>query len=235
MWVAALACAAVASIVLSAPAGASKGMTTTRMYDKRYCEYLFVYLGPSGYYADVWNTFGLNNCPEKLWKASDPVALAKGMGALVVKLNGPRHWLIDRARINFDPNAPLEQGKVQSFSGLKMRRLTTGLVPTVDGKPGLPAYTETTVNRTTDFTFSHRHPLRVLISADGKSYAMQAFSQIKDPTLTERKLNRLDSKLSLPDGWRYKVRHLKKDLTLKTVARTTVLQDEFENTYQLIN
>ncbi len=222
-----------ALVAFSAPADA-RPMVTKDMYDKRYCEYLFINLGPSGFYADVWNTFGLNNCPAKLWKASDPAALAKEMGALTVKLNGPRHWLIDRAQITFDPKAELKQGVKRSFNGLKMRRLTTGLVPTVDGKPGLPAYTETTVNRTTHFTFSRRHPLRVLVSPDGKSYAMQAFSQIKDPTLTEKKLNGLASRLAMPAGWRFEVRKLRKDLTLRTVSRTTVLQDEFENTYQLI-
>ena len=226
--------ATTAPVILAPPAEA-KQMVTKNMYDKRYCEYLFVNTGPSGFYADVWNTFGLNNCPQRLWKASDTAALAKEMGALLVKLNGPRHWLIDRARINFDPKAELKQGVVRSFGGLKMRRLTTGLVPTVNGKPGLPAYTETTVNRTTHFTFSKRNPLRVLVAPDRRRYAMQAYSQIKDPTLTESRLNSLKPKLSLPAGWRYEVVRLRRDLTLKTVARTTVLQDELENTYQLID
>lgn len=226
--------AVAALMVLAAPATA-KPMVNKGMYDKRYCEYLFIYTGPSGFYADVWNTFGLNACPQKLWKASDPVALAKGMEAITVKLNGPRHWLIDRAQIAFDPKAELKQGVVRSFGGLKMRRLTTGLVPTVNGRPGLPSYTETTVNRTTHFTFSRRNPLRVLISPDGRRYAMQAYSQIKDRTLTEGRLNALGPKLSLPEGWRYEVVRLRRDLTLRTVARTTVLQDELENTYQLID
>ena len=226
---------AAATLVAFAPSAEAKPLVTKTMYDKRYCEYLFIYAGPEGFYADVWNTFGLNDCPRKLWKASDPVALAKGMEALTVKLNGPRHWLIDRAQISFDPKAELKQGVVRSFAGLKMRRLTTGLVPTVNGRPGLPAYTETTVNRTTHFTFSRRNPLRVLIAPDGRRYAMQAYSQIKDPTLTEGRLNALGPKLSLPAGWRFEVVRLRRDLTLRTVARTTVLQDELENTYQLID
>jgi hypothetical protein len=209
-------------------------MRTTSMYDKRYCEYLFIYLGDTGFYADVWNTYGLNSCPERLWKASDGPALTKEMGAVAIKLNGPRHWLIDRAKITYDPNAKLKQGVVRSFAGLKMRRLTTGAVPTVNGRPGLPPYTETTVNRTTFFTFSRRNPLRTLVSPSGARYAMQAYSQAVDPTMSEAGLKTLGSKLSLPAGWRYEVKRINKDLTLRTVARTTVLQDEFENTYQLI-
>ena len=234
------AVAVVASLAILAPAASGAtardegGMRTTGMYDKRYCEYLFIHAGSSGFYADVWNTYGLNGCPAKLWRASDPKALAGGMNALFVKLNGPRHWLIDRARITYDPTAELKQGEERSFAGLTMRRLTTGSVPTVNGKPGLPAYTETTVNRTTHFTFSRRHPLRTLVSPDGDRYAMQAYSQIKDPSLRESRLGSLGRRLNKPKGWRYEVRKLQKDLTLKTVKRTTVLQDEFENTYQLI-
>ena len=209
-------------------------MRTKEMYDKRYCEYLFIHAGPSGFYADVWNTFGLNDCPQKLWKASDPAALAKGMSALTVKLNGPRHWLIDNAKITYDPKAELEEGIVRSFAGLRMRRLTSGLVPTIDGKPGLPPYTETTVNRTTNFTFSRRHPVRELVGPDGRRYAMQAYSQIKDPAMNEARLGSLASRMNLPTGWRYEVVRIRKDLTLRTVSRTTILQDEFENTYQLI-
>lgn len=210
-------------------------MRTTGMYDKRYCEYLFIHANDSGFYADVWNTYGLNSCPGRLWKASNTGALATEMGALFVKLNGPRHWLIDRAKITYDPSAKMKQGIVRSFSGLRMRRLTTGAVPTVDGRPGLPAYTETTVNRTTHFTFSRRHPLRILVAPSGASYAMQAYSQIKDPKMSESRLASLGSRLSLPTGWRYKVKRIRRDLTLRTVARTTVIQDEFENTYQLID
>ena len=206
----------------------------TDMYGQRYCEYLFVHAGDTGFYADVWNTYGLNSCPDRLWKASNSAALVQEMDALFVKLNGPRHWLIDRAKITYDRNAKEKQGIVRSFAGLKMRRLTTGEVPTVNGRPGLPPYTETTVNRTTFFTFSSRKPLRLLVSPSGTRYAMQAYSQAVDPTMSEADLRNLKSKLSLPAGWDYEVKRIRKDLTLRTVARTTIIQDELENTYQLV-
>jgi hypothetical protein len=216
------------------PTGADAAMRTHSMYDKRYCEYLFVHAGNSGLYADVWNTFGLNSCPATKWKASNPPALSAEMGALVTKLNGPRHWLIDRAQITFDTSTDPPQGSVRSFAGLKMRLLTTVDVPVVNGAPGMPSYTETIVNRKTHFTFSRRKPLRMLVAPDGKRYAMQAYSQIKDPTLRESQINGLGRRLDLPAGWSFKVRKLRKDLTLRTSGRTTVVQDELENTYQLI-
>ncbi len=209
-------------------------MRTDSMYDKRYCEYLFVHAGNSGLYADVWNTFGLNSCPATKWKASNAAALSAEMGALVTKLNGPRHWLIHRARITFDTSTNPPQGSVRSFGGLKMRLLTTVDVPVVNGAPGMPSYTETIVNRKTHFTFSRRKPLRMLVAPSGNRYAMQAYSQIKDPTLRESQINGLGSRLDLPAGWSFKVTKLRKDLTLRTSGRTTVVQDELENTYQLI-
>jgi len=226
--------AVLAAGALASPAMADRTANSKGMYNERYCEYLFVHLGSSGLYADVYNTFGLNRCPAAWWKASNAQALSTEMGALVTKLNGPRYWIIDRARIRFNTSTTPPQGTVRSFSGQKMRLLTTVDVPVVNGVPGIQPYAETTVNRTTNFTFSRRHPLRVLVAPGGKRYAMQAYSQIKDPTLTEKKLNALGSRLALPEGWRYEVRRLRKDLTLRTVARTTVIQDELENTYQLI-
>ena len=216
------------------PATSRAAMRTTGMYDKRYCEYLFVHLGTAGLYADVYNTFGLNRCPASKWQASDTAALKAEMGAVAVKLNGPRHWLIDAAQITFDTSTSPPQGSVRSFAGLKMRLLTTVDVPVVNGAPGMPSYTETIVNRKTHFTFSRRKPLRMLVAPNGNRYAMQAYSQIKDPTLRESRINGLGSRLDLPAGWSFKVTKLRKDLTLRTSGRTTVVQDELENTYQLI-
>lgn len=55
-----------------------------------------------------------------------------------------------------------------------------------------------------------------------------------DPKLTRRKLGGLGTKLALPEGWKFRTRLLKRDLTLKTNGKTTVLQDELQNTYQLV-
>lgn len=226
--------AVLATGAAASPALADRVAANEGMYNKRYCEYLFVHLGSSGLYADVWNTFGLNNCPAGQWKASNQAALSAEMGAIVTKLNGPRYWLIDRAQITFNTSTNPPQGSVRSFGGLKMRLLTTVDVPVVNGAPGMPSYTETIVNRKTHFTFSRRKPLRLLVAPSGKRYAMQAYSQIKDPNLREPQLNGLGSRLALPAGWSFKVTKIRKDLTLRTTGRTTVVQDELENTYQLI-
>ena len=208
--------------------------STKGMYNQRYCEYLGVKGGANGLVADVWNTYGLNKCPAKQWAATDKAAVKAQLGAAIIKMNGPRYWIIDRASIVFDKHLFPLAGDVQSFGGLEMRFLTTVDVPMIDGKPGIPSYYEATVNRTTDFVFGRKHPVHELIAPSGKIYAMQAYSQIVDRKLTEPKLTRLGKKLKLPAGWRYRTVRIKKDLILKTVGATIVVQDEFENTYQLV-
>ncbi len=236
-----LAGLALPSTALAAKSPISVG-DNSKMYNERYCEYLFVHTVPNGtgsgakLVGDVWNTFGLNKCPAAQWAASDGTALAALVpGTLVVKLNGPRHWLIDNATITWDSRIDPRGGKVRQFPGLKMRFLTSVDVPlSAIANGAVTPYQEMIVNRRTNFNFSRKYPIHELVSPAGKVYAMQAYSQIKDKALKLKDLAGLGSKLALPAGWKYRTRKLKADLTLKTKGATTVLQDELENTYQLV-
>jgi hypothetical protein len=210
-----------------------------KMYNERYCEYLFVHTTPTATGAklvgDVWNTFGLNKCPADKWAASDKTSLAALFpGTLVVKINGPRYWLINNATITWDSRIDPRGGKVRQFPGLKMRFLTSvDVPPNAIAAGGMAPYAETVVNRRTNFNWSRKYPIHELVSPAGKVYAMQAYSQIVDKTLKLKDLAGLGSKLALPAGWKYRTRKLKKDLTLRTKGASTVLQDELQNTYQL--
>ena len=42
----------------------------------------------------MFGTQFLNECPQELWGSLDATAIAEDMGAVVVKLNGPRHWRV---------------------------------------------------------------------------------------------------------------------------------------------
>lgn len=218
-----------ATAAAAAPAAQAKVARTYHMYNDRYCEYLMVKgTFPNALVADVWNTYGLNDCPDAWWKASDPKALATQFGALTVKVNGPRYWLMDRASIKIAPGLR----KVQSFSGVKMRRIAQVKVPVTNGVPGLAAYTPVTVLRANTFTWSKRNPVHELVAPDGHVYLMQAYSQIKDPTLSLGALKGLGPRLALPAGWTYRTRRLKRDLSLTTTGKAVVVQDVLENTYQ---
>lgn len=225
------ACAAILLVALLAGAGQAAAaakptvLSSTGMYGDRYCEYLVVKGQMPNLTGTVWNTYGLNDCPTKLWEASDATKIAAEQGALTVLLNGPRFWLIDRVKLT-DP------GPIHDFFGLKMREATAFQVPINNGVPSQPPYGEVTVNRHTSFIWSTKHKVQELLAPNGRVYTMQAYSHIVDETLRLRDLPKLGSRLKLPDGWRFRVRTLKHDLVLKTTTAATIVQDELQNTYQ---
>ena len=75
----------------------------------------------------------------------------------------------------------------------------------------------------------------MLEASDGSRYAMQAYSQIVDKTLTYDQLDALGSKLKLPSGWRYTTTTPDQDLVLGAQGEATVIQDDFDNTYQKLD
>src|SRR3954469_24814444 len=85
----------------------------------RYGEVLAVFLRDGGFEAEVYGTQMLNDCPQELWETLDPAAIAAEMGAVVVKLNGPRHWMLDGLGQKVAVVEPL----MRDFNGLTMRRI----------------------------------------------------------------------------------------------------------------
>ena len=63
---------------------------------------------------------------------------------------------------------------------------------------------------------------------------MQSYSQIVDKSLSIDGLAGLGQRLRLPAGWTYRVRILDADSRLEVKGIARVINDEFENTYQLI-
>jgi haloalkane dehalogenase len=63
-------------------------------------------------------------------------------------------------------------------------------------------------------------------------WVMQAFSGIVHPSLTYDGLENLGSNLKLAEGWKFRVKVLNEDLSIKAVAGIAhIVQDELENTY----
>ena len=63
-------------------------------------------------------------------------------------------------------------------------------------------------------------------------WIMQASSRTVDPKLSFEDLKTLDKKLKLAPGWKYRVKVLDQDLTIKAVnGKARIVQDELENTY----
>jgi len=96
-------------------------------------------------------------------------------------------------------------------------------------------YREQTINRDTVYRFKAGLPVHMLEASDDSRYAMQAYLQIVDKTLTYDQLDALGSKLKLPSGWRYTTTTPDQDLVLGAQGEATVIQDDFDNTYQKLD
>ncbi len=193
----------------------------------RYGEVIAVFARDGRFEAEVFGTQFLNDCPQDLWDTLDPSAIAADLGAVTVKLNGPRHWVIDGIGQKVNTLEPV----LREFNGLGMRRLA--LIDLGD-TPSTTPYSDKHVQRGAVFFFDAGEPVYELVSPDGFVYVMQAYCLAVDPTTDEPSLLTLGDRLGLPSGWTYRVRTLDEELVIDTTHKVaTVLQDEFEHTYTL--
>jgi len=201
----------------------------------RYCE-VFLIGGDAITHdlkADFYNTTELNNaqdlrdtCPAAIWAKVDAEALKKQYDVLGVYKNGPRGWANDWFE--------LPVGTERNFDGLYARWMGQVQLPkNVDlKKKGSSAYHPTTVARKSEMGFAKGKPVFILDDPDGMPWVMQAYSNIVDPNLTYNDLQTLDQKLKLAPGWKYRVKVLDQDLTIRAVnGHARIVQDDLENTY----
>src|SRR5690606_31954447 len=101
--------------------------------------------GPVKFTGHVYNTIGLNDCPDTLWKSLDTEQPKKELKAKAVILNGPRYLLMDT-------NALTGAGKLATFQGLETRHLAdlSLSLPAIRRGKSKP-YEENTVARTTKY------------------------------------------------------------------------------------
>ncbi len=205
---------------------AAATIEATTMRGERYCEVLLVRPQDGTINADVYNSYPLNTCPEPLWEALDPAALATENGAALALLNGPRFWLMDSVE---KAGAATELPKA-TFGGIEMYRQAA--VEVGDVAAASTPYVPHAVDRRTVFTFDADREVYELVAADGTVYVMQTWSQQKDPTLVEADLEGLAARLALPEGWAYRARTLDEPLRVDTTTvAAQVLQDDLGNSY----
>jgi hypothetical protein len=217
-------------VILVTAAAAQPSTTPLKMLDdvrdRRYCELFVVKRQGAGLAADVYNTLGLNDCPQAAWDAIDTAKVASEFGAVRVIRNGPRHFIMDRlASGDITRNAA-------DIQGLAMRPVATMSLRLLELIEKRAFYVERTIRRTTDWIFLAGKPVYELISPKGQVYVMQSYSQMVDPSLGYTDLVALGSRLKPPKGWQYRSRTLTADLVAQSSGEAHVIQDELQNTYQ---
>jgi len=193
----------------------------------RYGEVLAMFLRDTGLEAEVYGTQMLNDCPQELWETLNADEIAKDMGAVFVKLNGPRYWLLD----GLGSKVAVVDPVFRDFNGIQMRRIAT--IP-IGADFAAGPYTIRNVNRGAVFFFDAGKTVYELVDPEGRAFVLQARCVGVDPSMTEESLATLGERLALPEGWSYRTRVLDAELDVDTSATlATVVQDEFENTYTL--
>ena len=193
----------------------------------RYGEVLAMFLRDTGLEAEVYGTQMLNDCPQELWETLNADEIAKDMGAVFVKLNGPRYWLLD----GLGSKVAVVDPVFKDFNGIQMRRIAT--IP-IGADFAAGPYTIRNVNRGAVFFFDAGKTVYELVDPDGRALVMQARCVGVDPNMAEESLATLGERLALPEGWSYRTRVLETELVVDTsTTLATVVQDEFENTYTL--
>ena len=193
----------------------------------RYGEVLAMFLRDTGLEAEVYGTQMLNDCPQELWETLNADEIAKDMGAIFTKLNGPRYWVLD----GLGSKVAVVDPVFKDFNGIQMRRIAT--IPLgADFAAG--AYVVRNVNRGAVFFWDAGNTVYELVDPEGRALVMQARCVGVDPNMSEESLTTLGERLALPDGWSCRTRVLETELVVDTSASlATVVQDEFENTYTL--
>ncbi|MBY0549297.1 MAG: hypothetical protein K2W95_18625 [Candidatus Obscuribacterales bacterium] len=177
---------------------------------------------------DVYNTIGLNDCPEELWSKLDADKIKTDTGSKIVKLNGPRYWTIDGIT-----GSSLVNPEPRDFGGIAMRLAGVLELSLTDKlNAGVP-YAVHKVARTTTWVFDAGKPVYQLIDPSGNVYFMQSYSVQKKKDQTVDSLAKLGANLKLPQGWKFRTVTLRKPYDLKALdGMAYVIQDDFENTYQ---
>lgn len=207
---------------------AAQAGTIQNLRGQRYCEIIFATQQSGSPQVKVYNTIGLNQCPEQLWDQLDIENLKKESGSFYVHLNGPRYWTIDEMQ-----NSTLINPTIKSFGGITMREAGILKLKWTDFLRLQNPYQQHKVQRQTTWVYKAGKPVFELIDANKNIYIMQSYSVQKN-SQTESSLTNLGGKLTLPAGWNFRTRILQKDAYLTPINQVAVVvQDDFLNTYQL--
>jgi hypothetical protein len=211
---------------MTAQPGGTPHMSDVR--DTRYGEIFLIRSEEGQLIGAVYNTTGLNDCPLDKWRALNPQKLANQFGVVAVQLNGPRFWTMDQITVN-------AVGEILSFDGLEARWVAELPIPpdlSDPDRPGARYYRDMVIKRETEWHFAAGRPVYEMLTPDGKTYVMQAYSHIVDDSLTMQSLAAMGDRLQIPEGRQYRARTPDQELTLATVGgQAHILQDELQNTY----
>lgn len=197
-------------------------MLTKGIRGKRYCEVLAGKLDNGVMHIDVYNTIGLNDCPDAEWSALDTQQLQTDHMLDLVVLNGPRYWLVDAFA-----DSTLADPTPVAFGDLQMRKAAS--LDLKLAELSAQPYVDRHVHRNTTWVFDAGKPVYELNDPTGRIFPMQSYS-VQKVMQSEDML----ATVMPPQGWSFTTRTLSSELRVTAVNDDAVIvQDELANTYQL--
>ena len=190
--------------------------------------------GVGNYYNSIGNTFDASNkVMDSRFRALNAETLKKEYGSDGVFFNGPRRFVA-----NGVTGLAFNGGMKRVIGTIPFNLYGTLEVPSfnkfVSGPP--LAYKVLASKRTNTFYFKAGEQVHELITPKGAVYTMFSLSLKADPQNTIENLPTLGKRLTLPKGWKYRMRTLEKDLALSSTYDSnppnTIVLDQFEDNYQ---
>jgi hypothetical protein len=194
--------------------------------DYQYCEVLATFKNGDELITEVYATLGCNKCPDDKWSQITADGLKAELGAEAIRLNGPRHWMLNKIRSS---EGNIQYDKVASFGDIQMK-----LSAQISGEIIEIEYEENEVKRWTVYTFKEGNRVYRLVNPSGEKYIMQSYSRMIDNDQSVDDLAQLGSTLNLPDGWSFETEILDEDFVLTTEGQAFVIVDDLNNAYQKI-
>lgn len=178
--------------------------------------------------AEVYNSTGFENCTAERTAHLDAKKLATELNVGYVALNLRRFWAADE--IFF-----YQAGEMISFQGVKAIWVASMNAEAL--KAGLRGnfFTAQKIKRDTNWLFKAGKPAYLVRTPEGKVWVLQVYGHEVDPTLSIETMDLLGSKLKLPEGWKFEVKVLEKDLAIeprRSGGIAHIMRDNLTNTYQ---
>ena len=200
----------------------------------RFCELFFIKVKGDMKELHVYNPTGLNNmaethdsCPDTMVNKIDMEGLEQHFRLDGIYYNKPRYWILDKIT--------LPVGAKRNFDGMEWYWMASSHMPAeTEMKPGFLTYKRVPVERKSTLVFRAGKPVFLLDDPEGKVWVMKTYRDAHGQSYDT--LKDLASRYeSLPEGYSFRVKVLEKDLVLKpTGGLATVMQDEFENTFDYL-
>lgn len=193
--------------------------------------------GPAGignYFNSLGNRFEISDeMVDARFRALNAAALRQEFGSDGVFFNGPRRFVA-----NGFTGISYNDCRLRVMNTIPFYLYGTFEVPNLEafisGAP--PAYHVLVSRRTNTFTFNAGEQVHELITPEGEVYTMFSLSLKVDPNNTIANLGTLGQRLTLPAGWRYRMRRLDQPLVLSSRydanPPNTIVLDQFEGNYQ---